>query len=74
MVRYGMLQCKANFSLGKTDKSCSFCESLDVENHRINHWILYRNVNLNDSSYKLDFNLIYLDELDTSLSVADVIV
>ena len=71
MGRYGMLQCKANFSLGKRDKNCGSCGTLDDEDHRINHCILYRNVNLFDSIDKLDFNIIYSDKIDDSLRAVD---
>ena len=71
MGRYGMLQCKANFSLGKRDKDCGSCGTLDDEDHIINHCVLYRNVNLFDSIDKLDFNIIYSDKIDDSLRAVD---
>ena len=73
MGRYGMLQCKANFSLGNKEKNCSSCGTSDNEDHRINHCVLYRNVNLFDSSDKLDFDMIYSDKIEDSLHVVDII-
>ena len=63
MGRYGMLQCKANFSNGYAEKNCEVCRKLDNESHRINECIVYQNINLCDSDGLLDYELIYSDNL-----------
>ena len=73
MGRYGMLQCKNNFSFGNTDRNCGECGTLDDENHRMNNCVLYRAVNLYDSRSKLDFDMVYSNEIDSSLKIVDMI-
>ena len=61
MGRYGMLNCKANFSMGNGGNLCRECNVVDNESHRINNCVLYRDLNLFDSDERLDFDLIYSD-------------
>ena len=39
MGRYGMLDCKANFSMGYGGKMCNECDVEDNENHRLNRML-----------------------------------
>ena len=73
MGRYGMLKCRANFSSSFKDKNCPKCNSIDDENHRMNNCILFKNINLFDSNEKVDYSLIYSDDLNDVLKVVTVI-
>ena len=73
MGRYGMLQCRANFSNGYATRNCEKCETVDNEAHRINYCILHRNINLYDSDEKMDFNMIYSDKLEDAMKVLKII-
>ena len=73
MGRYGMLKCRANFSSSFTDKNCPACKTVDDEQHRINYCSLYRTTNLCDSINKIDYSLIYSDDLNDVLQVVTII-
>ena len=73
MGRYGMLKCRANFSSGYGNKSCPKCNTIDDERHRINYCPVYQEINLYDCENKLDFDLIYSDDLNEILKVVEVI-
>ena len=70
---YGMLNCKANFSGGSGNKNCTTCCVLDDENHRINHCIRYKEVNLYEQRDKIDFSQIYSDNLANVIRVVEII-
>ena len=61
MGRYGMLQCAANHSAGYATKECRECGVIDDENHRMNFCKNWRDINLYDSSDKVNFDDIYDD-------------
>ena len=71
MGRYGMLQCGANFSMGYGDKNCGTCGVTDDECHRINYCSNWRDINLYESADKLNFELIYSENVQESLVVVD---
>ena len=73
MGRYGMLDCKTNFSMGYGGKLCVECNTDDNEAHRINECAKYRAVNKYDSTEKINFENIYSDELDDVMIVVDSI-
>ena len=73
MGRYGMLKCKANFSGGNGQKLCSVCEEIDNESHRINHCEVYKSTNLYESETKIDFSMIYSDNMNEALKITDAI-
>ena len=73
MGRYGMLKCKANFSGGNGQKFCSVCEEIDNESHRINHCEVYKSTNLYESETKIDFSMIYSDNMNEALKITDAI-
>ena len=64
MGRYGMLSCRANFSMGTGNKDCIRCAERDDMDHRINRCINYRDINLYDSAHKLDTTMIFSDEIE----------
>ena len=73
MGRYGMLKCRANFSSSFKDKNCPSCKMIDDENHRINQCVLYRSINLYDSSDKINYDWIYSNDLNEVLNVVKII-
>ena len=73
MGRYGMLDCRSNFSMGSGAKMCSVCNVIDDEMHRMNDCKKYRYVNWYESNEKIDFERIYLGEMGDVLHVVDAI-
>ena len=71
MARYGMLQCAANFSCGYGTKTCRECDTIDDENHRINHCKLWYKNNLSLSVEKIDFTDVYSEDRNKSLKVIE---
>ena len=68
-----MLDCAANFSAKFNGKDCKHCQTLDDENHRMNHCILYRMINLYDSDQKCNFEEIYSENHDDVKKVLKMI-
>ena len=58
IARYGMLECGTNFK-GTMRESCSICNVLDDESHRLNFCKKYRTINFYECDEKVDFNEIY---------------
>ena len=73
MGRYGMLQCRANYSCGSGVKLCNECGVDDNESHRINYCPKYRNVNCYDNMDKVDFDDIHSDDMDIVIPVIETI-
>ena len=73
MGRYGMLDCRANFSAGYGNKQCLRCDVEDNEVHRMNECPLYGSVNRVDSDQKVDFGKIYSNSIDDVRPVIDAI-
>ena len=73
MGRYGMLNCKANFSSGSRNKACNMCSVLDDESHRINDCIKYKETNFYELGEKIDFSQIYSNNLANVIKVVEVI-
>ena len=64
IARFGMLECGKNFK-STMNKRCNPCNSLDDEDHRLNHCKKYRGINNFDSTQKDEFNLVYEDETES---------
>ena len=62
MGRYGMLDCRANFSNGYGDKICDLCYTHDDERHRMNECVKFRSINRCDNQLKIPFDDIYHDD------------
>ena len=73
MGRYGMLECRNNFSMGSGVKTCGVCNVIDDEMHRMNDCEKYRYVNWYECNEKIDFEKIYSDELGDVLYVVDAV-
>ena len=64
IARFGMLECGKNFK-GTMRELCNKCDVVDDENHRLNHCVIYRNINLCDMQEKADFNDIFSSDANT---------
>ena len=63
MARFGLLECGKNFK-GTQSEMCNQCICVDDENHRLNHCIKWRNINLYDQTEKVDYTEVYSDDLN----------
>ena len=63
IARFGMLECGSNFQ-GTLKTTCSECDQKDNEQHRLNYCKRYRNFNNCDNTKKVDFYLIYFDDIE----------
>ena len=64
MGRFGMLVCGKNFK-GTSNVNCEECNTYDDENHRFNYCSKFRTVNNYDCETKVDFDLIYSNDIET---------
>ena len=62
IARYGMLQCGKNYR-GTMNMTCDRCKTIDDENHRLNFCVKWKDRNNYDETKKIDFNLIYSNEV-----------
>ena len=74
MGRYGMLKCANNFSYGHGTKLCDKCKVIDDEDHRINDCIKWERTNLVNSTERVSFCDIYLDDYERCLKVVQTII
>lgn len=61
-ARYGLLECGRNFK-GTHSEICSLCKCIDDESHRLNECKKYKEINLYDVPEKVDFSLVYSNDL-----------
>ena len=73
MGRYGMLKCANNFSNGHGTKKCDVCNVIDNEDHRINDCSKWESINLVNSTSRICFDNIYMDEYQSCNAVVEVI-
>ena len=73
MSRFGMLDCRANFSMGYGGKMCRECAVVDDESHRINECRIFKGSNFCDTDEKTDFNMIYSEDAEQIQSVLKVV-
>jgi hypothetical protein len=64
LARYGMLRCGRNYKCHFGSQQCQTCGLVDDEDHKINHCIEFRTVNLYDCDEKVDFKNVYSKEVD----------
>ena len=62
-ARYGMLECGRNFK-GTHRMMCDQCNQIDDENHRLNNCVKWKKTNFHNTSEKLDFQLVYSNDID----------
>ena len=60
--RFAMLECGKNFKSSQ-EELCRECQAIDDEDHRLNHCIRFRDINHYDSAIKVDFKLIYSNDI-----------
>ena len=73
MARYGMLDCANNYKGKYGTKLCATCKTIDDENHRINHCIRWKDVNLYGDKYEIDFNAVYTHDKDTLRQISSLL-
>ena len=64
IARFGMLECGQNYK-GTINILCDQCNVVDNENHRLNHCIKWRDMNLYDSDEKADIQSIHSCDINT---------
>ena len=62
IARYRMLECGKNFK-GSMKELCEHCKLLDDEDHRLNYCRRYSDINFSDNDEKVDFNMIYSNDI-----------
>ena len=62
MARYGMLECGRNFK-GTLEYQCRSCNVIDDEEHRLNHCIIFKDLNFRDFTEKIPFNSIFSTDI-----------
>ena len=72
IARYGMLECGKNFK-GSLKQMCEQCNDIDDEHHRINHCPKWKENNLAEMDDKIDFNLIYANDIVVIRSIIPLI-
>ena len=68
IARYGMLVCGNNFK-GTMQPTCSDCNVIDNESHRLNDCKKWVGYNFHGTSETADFDTIYSSEIDTIRSI-----
>ena len=58
IARFGMLECGKNFK-GSLKETCTQCNEIDDEDHRLNHCRKYQDINLYNSACKVNFNDVF---------------
>ena len=58
IARYGMLECGKNFK-GSLRETCTHCNELDDENHRLNYCEKFQDINLYNSTCKVNFDDVF---------------
>ena len=73
MARYGMLDCRNNFSYGYGSKVCPSCMTIDDEQHRINDCGKWSDVNLHRSDLRVDYNHIFSNDPEILKCISSII-
>ena len=68
IARFGMLECGKNFK-GSQKETCAHCNEPDNENHRLNYCKRYKDINLFDSDFKVNFDDIHSEDIQIIKSV-----
>ena len=69
MARYGLLECGVNYK-GSLKEMCDTCCCIDDEKHRLNMCIKWKDNNLFESNSKVDYDLVYSDNLEAIRTIA----
>ena len=72
IARFGMLECGKNFK-NSIREICDTCKVIDDENHRLNHCIVHKSVNLYDKNHKVNFSDVFSSDLPTLKAVINEI-
>ena len=63
MARYGLLECGTNFK-GTLRETCETCCCIDDEKHRLNMCKKWKDLNLSESSTRVNYDLVYSNNLE----------
>ena len=72
IARYGMLECGRNYK-GTQSETCSLCNCLDNENHRLNFCPRWKETNLYNDHDKIDFEEIFSRDMGNVRKVINAI-
>ena len=72
IARFGMLECGQNFK-GSISETCRTCQTVDDENHRLNHCTKLRSINYCDQVDKVDFANVFSNDLSTLKCIIEAI-
>ena len=64
LSRFGMLECGINFK-NKLSPTCTQCNSIDDENHRLNECPKWKRINYSEKAEKADFSDIFSNDCET---------
>ena len=70
MLRYGMLECAANYENKYKSKKCDNCHTLDDASHRINFCERWKHINFWDSEIKIDVKQAFSEEKEDLENIA----
>ena len=73
MARYGMLDCANNYKCKYGTKLCTTCDIVDDENHRMNHCIKWKDINMYGTEHEINFDAVYTNEIDTLKQISGLI-
>jgi hypothetical protein len=71
MSRYGMLECAANYEMKYGTKECRDCGIIDDESHRINYCKKEEATGLCRSDVKVDFEMVYSDDMKECIVIVE---
>ena len=72
IARFGMLECGKNFK-GSQNIICNGCRVIDDEDHRLNTCLKYRDINFLSCDTKIDFQLIFSNDVEVVKKTASEI-
>ena len=72
IARFGMLQCGKNYK-GTMNELCGECNDTDNEDHRVNYCKLYKDINLCNTTCKINFDDIYSHDLNIVRRILPII-
>ena len=72
IAKFGMLECGANFK-GTMNLNCITCNVIDNEEHRLNHCVKFKDINMYNESDKCPFETIYSNDIGKIRSMLSII-
>ena len=72
VARFHMLECGKNFR-GTSPVTCTVCNEIDDESHRLNFCSRFKQTNLYDASEKVEFSDVFSDNVETVRNILKTI-